>query len=58
LPRRGGSIESGAWQLPLGFDGSISIELEYSPQPEKIVDWASEAYRETNRSMQDLGIRG
>jgi len=42
----------------LGFDGTISIELEYSPQPEKIVDWVTEAYRETNRLMQNLGIRG
>lgn len=42
----------------LGFDGTISIELEFSPQPEKIVDWVTEAYRETNRLMQSLGIRG
>jgi len=42
----------------LGFEGTISIELEYSPQPEKIVDWVTEAYRETNRLMQNLGIRG
>jgi len=42
----------------LGFDGTISIELEYSPQPEKIVEWVTEAYRETNRLMQSLGIRG
>ena len=41
----------------LGYDGTISIELEYSPQPEKIVEWVTEAYRETNRLMQDLGIR-
>ena len=42
----------------LGYDGTISIELEYSPQPEKIVNWVTEAYRETNRLMQNLGIRG
>jgi sugar phosphate isomerase/epimerase len=42
----------------LEFDGTISIELEYSPQPEKIVEWVTEAYRETNRLMQSLGIRG
>jgi sugar phosphate isomerase/epimerase len=42
----------------LGFDGTISIELEYSPQPEKIVEWVTDAYRETNRLMQNLGIRG
>lgn len=42
----------------LGIDGAISIELEYSPQPEKIVDWVTEAYRETDRLMQAAGLRG
>jgi sugar phosphate isomerase/epimerase len=41
----------------LGYDGTVSIELEYSPQPEKIVEWVTEAYRETNRLMQELAIR-
>ena len=40
-----------------GYDGAISIELEYSPEPGKIVEWVSEAYRETNRLMERLGIR-
>jgi sugar phosphate isomerase/epimerase len=40
------------------FDGTVSIELEYSPEPEMIVGWVSEAYRETDRLMQCLGIRG
>lgn len=40
-----------------GFDGVVSIELEYSPEPAKIVDWVNEAYAETNRLMQNLGIR-
>lgn len=39
------------------FEGSISIELEYSPEPDKIVDWVREAYTETDRMMQTLGIR-
>jgi sugar phosphate isomerase/epimerase len=42
----------------LGIEGSISIELEYSPEPEKIVEWVAEAYRETDRRMQALGLRG
>jgi sugar phosphate isomerase/epimerase len=42
----------------LGIDGSISIELEYSPEPEKIVEWVTEAYRETDRRMQAVGLRG
>lgn len=32
-----------------GFNGAVSIEIEYSPEPEKIVDWITEAYRETDR---------
>lgn len=41
-----------------GFDGVVSIELEFSPEPDRIVDWVAEAYRETDRIMQDLGCRG
>ena len=40
-----------------GFDGTVSIELEYSPEPGKIVDWVREAYTSSNRLMNDLGIR-
>ncbi len=39
------------------FNGTVSIELEYSPEPDKIVEWVTEAYRETDRMMQSLGIR-
>jgi D-psicose/D-tagatose/L-ribulose 3-epimerase len=42
----------------MGFHGTVSIELEYSPEPDKIVDWVTEAYRETNKLMQEVGIRG
>jgi D-psicose/D-tagatose/L-ribulose 3-epimerase len=38
-------------------DGTVSIELEYSPDPERIVEWVEEAYRETARIMDDLGVR-
>ena len=41
----------------LGIDGSISIELEYSPEPTKIVEWVEEAYRSTDRLMQSVGLR-
>jgi len=41
----------------LGIDGTISIELEYSPQPEKIVEWVTEAYQSTDRLMQQAGLR-
>jgi len=40
-----------------GYNGVVSIELEYSPEPERIVEWVTEAYRETDRIMQDLGAR-
>ena len=42
----------------LEIDGAISIELEYSPEPERIVAWVEEAYRETDKLMQAAGLRG
>jgi D-psicose/D-tagatose/L-ribulose 3-epimerase len=41
----------------LGIDGTMSIELEYSPQPDKIADWVREAYTATDRLMQSAGLR-
>jgi sugar phosphate isomerase/epimerase len=40
-----------------GFSGTVSIELEYSPQPDRIIDWVREAYHATDRLMSELGIR-
>ena len=42
----------------LGIDGAISIELEYAPDPSKILDWVREAYRETDRLLRQAGLRG
>src|SRR5262249_34084190 len=42
----------------LGIDGAVSIELEYSPEPARIVDWVREAYEATDRLMQQVGLRG
>ena len=42
----------------LDFDGTISIELEYSPEPAKIVEWVQEAYRETDKLLRQMGLRG
>lgn len=42
----------------LNIDGAISVELEYSPQPERIVEWVREAYQETARRLQAVGLRG
>jgi D-psicose/D-tagatose/L-ribulose 3-epimerase len=39
------------------FDGTVSIELEYSPDPNRIVEWVKEAYREADRMMRTLKIR-
>ena len=43
--------------LNLG-ERAISIELEYSPEPERIVEWVEEAYRETDKLMRGLALRG
>lgn len=42
----------------LGIDGAISIELEYSPEPEQIVSWVTEAYCAANRLLSAVGLRG
>lgn len=38
-------------------NGVISIELEYAPDPKKIVEWVEEAYRETAKLMNMVGMR-
>jgi D-psicose/D-tagatose/L-ribulose 3-epimerase len=40
-----------------GYDGTVSIELEYSPDPDKIVEWAQRAYDGTAQIMHELGVR-
>lgn len=42
----------------LNIDGAVSIELEYSPEPDKIAEWVAEAYRETDKLLQEVGLRG
>jgi D-psicose/D-tagatose/L-ribulose 3-epimerase len=42
----------------LNIDGAISIELEYSPEPDKITEWVAEAYAATDKLMRDAGLRG
>lgn len=41
----------------LNFDGVVSIELEYSPNPARIVEWVEEAYHATDKLMQQVGLR-
>jgi len=40
-----------------GYDGVVSIELEYSPEPDQIVAWVTEAYAHTADLMRDVGVR-
>jgi len=42
----------------LNIDGAISIELEYSPEPDKITEWVTEAYQATDKLMRAAGLRG
>lgn len=42
----------------LGLDqATMSIELEYSPEPDKIEAWITEAYEATDKLMKEAGIR-
>lgn len=42
----------------LKIDGVVSIELEYPPDPKRIVEWVEEAYAKTSRLMRLTGLRG
>jgi len=42
----------------LQMNGVVSIELEYPSQPKQIVQWVEEAYRETAKLMEMVGLRG
>jgi len=42
----------------LRMDGVVSIELEYAPDPARIVQWVEEAYERTDKLMQLVGLRG
>lgn len=41
----------------LNIDGVVSIELEYAPDPKRIVEWVEEAYRETAKLMELTNLR-
>lgn len=59
LPPGRGVVDFGPYLkeiAALGIDGAVSIELEYSPEPEKIVEWVTEAYRETDKLLKAAGI--
>ncbi len=59
LPPGRGVVDFGPYLreiAALGIDGAVSIELEYSPEPDKIADWVREAYTATDRLMREAGI--
>jgi len=61
LPPGRGVVDFGPYLeeiASLEIDGAVSIELEYSPEPEKIEEWVREAYESTDRLMQAAGLRG
>ncbi len=41
----------------LKINGVVSIELEYAPDPSKMVEWVEEAHRETAKLMEMVGLR-
>ncbi len=60
LPPGRGVVEFGPYLRELralNIDGAMSIELEYSPQPDQIVEWVREAYQATDRLMREAGLR-
>ena len=40
-----------------GYEGTVSIELEYAPEPDRIVEWVAEAQTATARLMRETGCR-
>lgn len=61
LPPGRGVVDFGPYLqeiAKLKIEGTMSIELEYSPEPDKIEEWVAEAYRETDKLMQRAGLRG
>lgn len=41
----------------IGYQGAIQMELEWSPEPAKIVEWVQDGYNSTAKMMKELGMR-
>jgi D-psicose/D-tagatose/L-ribulose 3-epimerase len=41
----------------IGYQGAIQMELEWSPEPAKIVEWVRDGYDSTAKMMKELGMR-
>ncbi len=61
LPPGRGVVDFGPYLNAIKALGStdltVSIELEYSPEPSKIVEWVREAYESTAQLMRAAGMR-
>lgn len=41
----------------MGYDETVTVELEFCPDPERIKEWVKESYDVTAKMMSDLGVR-
>jgi len=41
----------------IGYNGTVSVELEYAPEGTDMVDWVREAYESTKSFMEEIGAR-
>jgi sugar phosphate isomerase/epimerase len=60
LPPGRGAVDFGPYLREikaLDIEGAVSIELEYSPEPAKIVEWVREAYEASDRLLREAGLR-
>lgn len=60
LPPGRGVVDFGPYLkeiADLKMEGAISIELEYSPEPDRIEEWVREAYESTDRLLSEHHLR-
>ena len=41
-----------------GFEGTASVELEFPPDPSRMLEWVQEAYRGSLEVLEQAGVRG
>lgn len=60
LPPGRGVVDFGPYMREihdLKIDGAVSVELEFAPDPDRIVEWVREAYEGTASLMRASGLR-
>jgi sugar phosphate isomerase/epimerase len=60
LPPGHGVVDFGPYLseiAKLNMDGTMSIELEYSPEPDRIEEWVRDAFDSTATLMRQAGLR-